>query len=869
MSNDIKNTRFSPNKKPRLDNFGREIKENVGFQSFCNDYINRRDNIHFDFIQGDSSSQAELKTYRNLSKKAQLTLIEIEQKEYRIDFDIQKTSDSIKRIESELTYLTGQYEAGKISHEEYIKKTNALNIKKQNINIKLKSLQQEKEYNSEYKNIVGEKQTKIDKRLSKLEKKINTRLDKWIDEHSFIRAIKKQWFKISPFKKFRTWYDKTSIIRKLKRKGKNTFNKTQDKIFTITRKTIKNGLSRISSKWQYFYDKHLQNSAAIKGVNKILIKTNGWISKQTSTIKAATRKFTNEALKILSNITNVITGIFTSIMSFLSPFLIPAAIIVMVLFTFASLILNIPVQTTEMKTVEETEKMKQEIKEYLSEPTSRIAKDYRVYLPASYYLTMMYFFNDGTLNVEEYTTYPIDNFYELGELFIDELNARYNYWNVEWDWSEQTIDDKNAYDNSSSKENEFINNGYNWVELTKKEIKTEEVSKTVKNDYTYCSSISENREDADKMTACLNGSHVDKETITHYYTTWKLGVITSQSFSPVDTDSNIEYSRYLHYDWDSLVLAENKNWEKVFAHSSGVAEDGFVEGEPIRKRIWYWTVKTPKELLEDIQNDWNPILLAEAGKDTNVHIVKGEVNNPVLLEIDTLWLYDNFKKEDGTYDDSLLLGLGAEAALANVDGINQAFNIAIFDGYSLVGVDGLPSFVDGGQWYEIVPGCYMKGFLPSSDDLQSNPMFNAIWTMGQQYLGYPYVWGGSNPSTSFDCSGLVYWLWNATGYNTSIGRLGSTSQLKKATDVKPISQIEEIEPGDLIWFGYPSEVGTLFNYNGVNYTTTHIAIYIGKDENGAIYMLHAISPCVTISTLATFNGGPGVTPLFFGKYPLS
>ena len=83
----------------------------------------------------------------------------------------------------------------------------------------------------------------------------------------------------------------------------------------------------------------------------------------------------------------------------------------------------------------------------------------------------------------------------------------------------------------------------------------------------------------------------------------------------------------------------------------------------------------------------------------------------------------------------------------------------------------------------------------------------------EKYLGYPYVWGGSSPSTSFDCSGFVSWVINHCGNGWSVGRQ-TASGLKNLCDIIPPS---EAKPGDLIFFQ-----GT--------YATTgasHVGIYVG------------------------------------------
>ena len=93
----------------------------------------------------------------------------------------------------------------------------------------------------------------------------------------------------------------------------------------------------------------------------------------------------------------------------------------------------------------------------------------------------------------------------------------------------------------------------------------------------------------------------------------------------------------------------------------------------------------------------------------------------------------------------------------------------------------------------------------------------------EKYLGYPYVWGGSSPSTSFDCSGFVSWVINHSGNGWSVGRQTANS-LKNLCDIIPPS---EAKPGDLIFFQ-----GT--------YATTgasHVGIYVG---NGM--MIHCGNP---------------------------
>ena len=93
----------------------------------------------------------------------------------------------------------------------------------------------------------------------------------------------------------------------------------------------------------------------------------------------------------------------------------------------------------------------------------------------------------------------------------------------------------------------------------------------------------------------------------------------------------------------------------------------------------------------------------------------------------------------------------------------------------------------------------------------------------EKYLGYPYVWGGSSPSTSFDCSGFVSWVINHCGNGWSVGRL-TANGLMGVCDIIPRSSAK---PGDLIFFQ-----GT-YDTSGAS----HVGIYVG---NGM--MIHCGNP---------------------------
>ena len=114
---------------------------------------------------------------------------------------------------------------------------------------------------------------------------------------------------------------------------------------------------------------------------------------------------------------------------------------------------------------------------------------------------------------------------------------------------------------------------------------------------------------------------------------------------------------------------------------------------------------------------------------------------------------------------------------------------------------------------------------PTYDDIPPEALedeaFAAMIAEAEKYLGYPYVWGGSSPSTSFDCSGFVSWVINHSGWN--VGRLGAQGLYNICT---PVSSAQA-KPGDLIFFK-----GT-YDTPGVS----HVGIYVGGGM-----MIHCGSP---------------------------
>ena len=103
-------------------------------------------------------------------------------------------------------------------------------------------------------------------------------------------------------------------------------------------------------------------------------------------------------------------------------------------------------------------------------------------------------------------------------------------------------------------------------------------------------------------------------------------------------------------------------------------------------------------------------------------------------------------------------------------------------------------------------------------------VFAAMLKEAEKYLGYPYVWGGSSPATSFDCSGYVSWVINHSGWN--VGRLGAKALCNLCTPVSPANA----RPGDLVFF--------INTYDAPDPNApTHCGIYVGENM-----MIHCGNP---------------------------
>ena len=123
-----------------------------------------------------------------------------------------------------------------------------------------------------------------------------------------------------------------------------------------------------------------------------------------------------------------------------------------------------------------------------------------------------------------------------------------------------------------------------------------------------------------------------------------------------------------------------------------------------------------------------------------------------------------------------------------------------------------------GRYYDAE---YEKYEIPP--EALEDEQFAAIIKEAEKYLGFPYVWGGSSPATSFDCSGFVSYVYNNCGVGWNFGRLGAEGLRQLCTRVSSAN----VKPGNLIFFQ-----GT-YDTTGAS----HVGIYVGNNT-----MLHCGDP---------------------------
>lgn len=152
----------------------------------------------------------------------------------------------------------------------------------------------------------------------------------------------------------------------------------------------------------------------------------------------------------------------------------------------------------------------------------------------------------------------------------------------------------------------------------------------------------------------------------------------------------------------------------------------------------------------------------------------------------------------------------------------------------LMTTSGNRSELFGEDVYGVSGGEYTDYDIPG--EALTDEKFRRMITEAEKYLGMPYVWGGSSPSTSFDCSGFVSWVINHSGNGWNVGRLGAKG-LKGICDIIPPDQAK---PGDLIFFHHTYDAPDPSD-------ATHVGIYVGDGM-----MIHCGNPISYASTESNY-----------------
>ena len=155
-------------------------------------------------------------------------------------------------------------------------------------------------------------------------------------------------------------------------------------------------------------------------------------------------------------------------------------------------------------------------------------------------------------------------------------------------------------------------------------------------------------------------------------------------------------------------------------------------------------------------------------------------------------------------------------------------------------------FVDNGGDGGALPGTPGGPVIPGNPGAaMGDGTFAAMLAEAEKYLGWPYVWGGSSPSTSFDCSGFVSWVINQSGAG-SVGRQTAQGLYNLCT---PVSR-SDAQPGDLIFFTKTYSAAT---------PVTHVGIYVGNGQ-----MIHCGDPI----SYANINSNYWTSHFYgFGRLP--
>lgn len=318
-----------------------------------------------------------------------------------------------------------------------------------------------------------------------------------------------------------------------------------------------------------------------------------------------------------------------------------------------------------------------------------------------------------------------------------------------------------------------------------------------------------------------------------------------------DPDTGESYTEQVAYEWRILnVTLISRPLTSVVSLK--------MDSEQLERYNIYMTLKGNRQYLASPFGDTNWLPHVSSYYGYRVHPISGEKNYHKGVDIGMPTGTEILAGQDGivttaSYDSGygyyIVLddgaGLVSKYAHCSVLLVSAGQTVKTGDVIAKVGSTG--NSTGSHLHLEIIKdGQYLNPlYFAITNDYEQGPSFGypgepmgdgsyaALIREAEKYLGYPYVWGGSSPSTSFDCSGFVCWVLNQSGV-ASVGRTTAQGLYNMCTPVSAANA----KPGDLIFF-----TGTYKTSD----TCTHVGIYVG---NGM--MIHCGNPIQYASINTTY-----------------
>ncbi|MDR0861859.1 MAG: peptidoglycan DD-metalloendopeptidase family protein [Oscillospiraceae bacterium] len=312
---------------------------------------------------------------------------------------------------------------------------------------------------------------------------------------------------------------------------------------------------------------------------------------------------------------------------------------------------------------------------------------------------------------------------------------------------------------------------------------------------------------------------------------------------PSDADDDGDYEPY---NWNVLTVT-------LTAKSFTDVVSGRMNSDELGRYTILMQTKGSRQYIANPFGDMNWLSYVTSYYGYRIHPVSGEKNYHKGVDIGLPTGTPIQSGQDGTvtfagysgdYGNVVVIeddkGLVSKYAHCNTLNVTVGQSVKTGDAIATVGSTGNSTgahlhleVLKNGQYLNPLYYCVSGDFnlTPTYGD-PGSPMgdgsYAALIAEAEKYLSYPYVWGGSSPSTSFDCSGYVSWVLTHSGVK-NVGRLGANDLYNTNTPVSP----NDARPGDLIAFHS--------TYSAPK-PVTHIGIYVGTDATGRPRMIHCGNP---------------------------